>query len=431
MEFLCDIYDETFLCYVWQHKLLKGDLCTTRGQQINIIRTGIRNNESGADFLQAEIEIDGIRWMGNVEIHVKSSNWQEHKHHVNPAFENVILHVVLQHDKIISYQNGEPIPTLELKEYLSPALCDKYQRLMKFSGPVPCEGIIRPFGYKKRMWLERLTIERLETKSERIFNILKQTKGAWEEVLYRLMARCFGGKTNGEPFEQLAERTPLAIVSKIKNEKNRIEALYFGQAGFLAGEFQDDYPNTLSEEYAYMQKIYRLQPLKPTVWNFMKQRPYGFPTMRISQWSDMLYKSHKLFSYLLTAPNLKELTETLSCSASSYWETHFRFDIPTAPKTVSVGKDFVRNLLINAIIPLMFIYGRERNQTSLCDYALQMLDMLPPEKNQIINHWNKMGVRAASAFESQALIQLKNERCNALRCLECMWGHEYLKNPEK
>ena len=428
---LTDTYDETFLYYIWQYKLLSLTLHTTQGKPIDIVRTGIRNSEAGADFLQAEIVIDGIRWVGNVEIHVKSSDWLAHKHHDNPAFENVILHVVLHYDKKVFYQNGELIPTLELRDYLPKDLCERYRYLTKSSGWVPCEGIIKPFGYKKRIWLDRLAVERLESKSERILNLYSQTQGAWVEVLYRLMARYFGGKTNGDPFEQMAERTPIGIVSKIKDERFRIEALYFGQAGFLSNlTFQDEYPQALAKEYSYLQKIYHLQPMNPVVWNFMRQRPYGFPTVRISQWADLLCRSRKLFSYLLTCPDIKELSEKLSCEASDYWRNHFRFDVSTSYKTVSVGKDFIQNLLINAIFPLVFIYGKERNQPSLCDYALQGLDMLPPEKNRNITRWSKMGIRAASAFESQALAQLKTQRCDKFRCLECTWGHEYLNNAE-
>ncbi len=418
---------EEFLHYIWKYKLYQNsDLRSTNNENIEILSQGAHNYDSGPDFFNAKIKIGNTVWAGNVEIHINSSDWYAHNHHTNKAYDNVILQVVQNDDKKISRTDGQTIPTLELR--FDQSLLKNYDSLISKETWISCQEDINSVdSFTIQNWIEKLTVERLEEKSVRIEHLLKQTKNSWEEAFYIQIARNFGFKLNSDPFEQLAKSLPLIYLAKHKENLLQIEALLFGQAGFLEEESGDEYFEMLKKEYEFLKNKFKLKPIQKHLWKFLRSRPGNFPTIRLAQFAKLIYKSSALFSKILEIKAVKDFYELLQVSPSEYWKTHYQFNKESVKKIKGIGKSGIDIILINTIIPFLFVYGKSKGLLELQDRAIEFLEYMKAEKNSIISRWNELGIKTANAFETQALIQLKNKYCNHKKCLNCRIGNNLIR----
>ncbi|NOX86951.1 MAG: DUF2851 family protein [Chlorobi bacterium] len=418
---------EEFLVYLWKHSLTNNKLVTSGGQPLTIIHPGTRNMDSGPDFFNGRVKIGNTTWAGNIEIHVLSSDWRKHGHDNDPAYDNIILHVVYQNDRPVFRKNGELIPTLELKDNFDYRILENYRKFLELNKWIPCEEMIASVNrFDVLSWLDKLMAERLEHKALEIENELNSTKQNFQEVFYRKLAKNFGFKTNGDAFALLAQSLPLNILAKHKEHILQLEALLFGQAGMLKTGFKDDYPKTLKKEYAFLSEKYNLKPVDRKLWKFMRLRPANFPTIRISQFAQVIYRSSALLNKILETPKLIDVMDFLKVDASGYWNTHFVFDKKAGNRKKRLGTASIQLILINTIVPFLFVYGRHKGDAELLEKALAWLERLPPESNAVIRRYAALGIKPKNAMESQALIEMKHNYCSEKRCLECRIGHVLL-----
>jgi hypothetical protein len=419
---------EDFLYYLWRLKRFDlNDLKTTSGEEITIQNSGELNSDSGPDFLNAKIKIGDTLWAGNVEMHLKSSDWLAHQHQNDPAYDNVIMHVVLDEDQPITRKNGEHIPCLELQKRIPPKISKTYKKLLQNGHWIPCQQLIHKVPeITRNIWLDRLMVERLESKITEIENSLTLNQNNWEETFYQFLARNFGIKINAEPFEQLAKSISLLTLNKHKSSLLQIEALLFGQAGLLEIDFKDAYPLKLQKEYWFLKRKYRLKAIKGSSWKSMRLRPANFPTIRIAQFATLIYQSVHLFSKMLIAKNVKEIENMFDIKISNYWQTHYVFDKPSIKRNKSFGKNAIHLLIINTVAPFLFLYGKKKGEDRFKEKALQLLEELKPEKNSITEKWKGLGIDPVSAYQSQALLHLKNNYCNNQNCMNCAIGNVVL-----
>ncbi len=338
------------------------------------------------------------------------------------------MHVVYEHDMDIETYENTSFPTLELKQHIDRNLLGKHEHLMDTKKFIPCEELILQVNELTRhQQMTRMLAERLEEKTSRISQLLTKYKNNWQEVFYVQLARGFGLHINQDAFEKLAMQTPLTLLGKHKNNPLQVEALLFGQAGFLFDYFDETYPMLLQKEYEYLQKLHSLYPMDKHHWKFLRLRPANFPTLRIAQFAQLIVDSNHLFSNIVEAKTIKEIEAMFKVSVSDYWLAHYNFEEKTTERNKSLGSSFVHTLIINVIIPVLFIYGKLQGKELYCDTAIHFLETLSPEKNSLISAWNHLGIEATSAADTQGLIQLKNKYCDAKRCLECGIGYAVLR----
>lgn len=418
---------EEFLHYLWKYSLYDTDsLRDNENNEIVVIHPGEYNHDSGPDFFNARLIIGGTEWAGNVEIHTCASHFESHGHNSDPAFDNVILHVVALNDKKVFNSKGEEVLTTTMS--FNPDLFEKYLDLVNNPYIIACQediGLIDPLFI--RHWLNSLMIERLQEKSEQILRIYSETGNDWEETFYRLLSRYFGFRVNTEPFEMLAAALPFRIIRKHSDNRFQIETLLFGTAGLLdEGLFRealnDDYYKSLIREYRILSSKYSLQPLHGWIWKFARLRPANFPTVRLSQLAAMLTGTGGLFSRALECKDIRQLKNVFEVKASDYWNDHFVFGKRSRYSPKQTGSQASDILLINAVIPVIFVYGRTRDMDEISEKALAFLEDIAPEENSVINEWKIIGIKAGSAFCSQALLQLRNNYCKKRRCLDCRIG---------
>jgi len=416
---------EEFLQYIWKYKLFnQKQYIADTGEKITILHTGEQNLDSGPDFTDARIKIGNTLWAGNCEVHLASFDWIKHNHEKDKAYDSVILHAVLKQDAEIKTLKGRTIPTIILK--YNPKIEKNYDKLLVSQLWIPCaEEIEKIERINIIQWLTKLTIERFENRSDEIINFLNKTNNNWEEAFYRFLARSFGFKVNAVPFEMLSQSVPLKILAKQQSDQNQVEALLFGQSGLLKGPL-DDYTQTLLQEYLFLKKKYLLRPIDSHLWKFLRIRPYNFPTIRIAQFSSLIYNSSGLLSRILEAKNVTELENLFKISASSYWNNHFKFGHKSVNKPKNLTTDSIHLLLVNAVIPFIFVYGKIKNIPFYKDKAISLIEELPAEENSIIKGWRKLGIKPVNAFETQAMLQLKNTYCQKKRCLECAIGNKLI-----
>ncbi len=422
--------NEAFLHHLWKFKLFnKHKLSTVDGEEIEIIKVGQHNTDAGPDFFNAQVRIGNTTWAGNVEIHLKSSDWNKHHHGKDAAYNNVVLHVVYEHDAMVFTKEKTVPETLELKGRFNIDLFQNYLNLMESNRRIPCENYIRKVDeITISSWLERMLVERLEYKTFVITEALKQNKNNWEEAFYHQLARNFGFKTNALPFEMLAKSLPLSVLSKHKNHLHQIEALLFGQAGLLEKKCRSAYHKALSKEYMFLRKKFSLTPIAPSQWKFLRLRPSNFPTLRIAQFAQLIHNSSRLFTRILETENIKDLHALFSLSASGFWKTHYTFGKLSVKKEKSLGKDAMMLILINSVVPFIFAYGKYHHDESFQNRALNFLEELPSEKNEIVTMWNEFGITSSNAGRTQSLIHLKNEYCIRKKCLFCSVGNKIVSS---
>lgn len=413
---------EELLHYLWQQKvLLHKPLQTTTGKAIEVIKPGSYNLDSGPDFFNARIIIDGTTWAGNVEMHIRSSDWVKHQHHKDKAYNNVILHVVFIHDAELG------IPTLELKPILNPSLTNAYQTLLQSAQRIPCQSqLALPDTFKLNQYLHRLAIERLEHKCVALEKEFYTYQNSWEKLFYVTLAKYFGMQVNAEPFVQLAHQLPVNLFAKHKHNKAQIDALIFGVGGFLPAESTDEYVQLLNREFQFLEHKYNLPHVGLNTWKFAKTRPANFPTIRLAQFSSLIYNSVHLFSKLMQASSLTNVTDLLNTEVSAELKLN-ELHHAQHPETTKMGKQFIHHLIINAVIPIKFLFGKHQLQENHCEQALQWLEELAPEVNTVTKFWNQNQLKAQHALHSQALIELNKNYCQTHKCLSCAIGNHILQ----
>ncbi len=410
---------EKLLQFIWQHQYFNvSDLFTTAGERVHIIDPGKINHHQGPDFLNAKISMDDALWIGNVELHVYASQWITHAHSEDPLYKNVILHVVWKEDA----QLDLPFPVLELQSRISHHLLEKYEQLMQSPRFIACQGQIQLVPeIHINAWKQRLLIEKLDSKKEIIQNLLKENNVHWEETFWWVMASGFGIKLNSESFMKIASSISYNILVKHTPNLLQIESLLLGQAGILDANFTEKYPRMLRKEYEFLKKKYALAKIHFPLY-YLRMRPANFPTIRLAQLAVLFHKNDHLFSKILEAHDVSEITECLQVQANDYWHYHYLPDQPAKFQIKKLGKDTAAIIVMNAVLPMMYTYGTYHKNESLCDKALRWMEMLPPENNTLIRSFKKLQIEVKNAFDSQALIYLKNEYCNYKRCLECAIG---------
>lgn len=425
--------NERLLQFIWQFQYFnKNELTTTSGEVIQIIFPGQHNINQGPDFLDAKIKIGKTIWAGTIELHVKTSDWTKHKHQNDSNYNNVILQVVWEDDvelnKKIAADQRSAAPVLELNKRVSKILLQRYQELMNSSSFIPCEKSIsnvRDITWKS--WKDRLLVERLLRKSKIAETYGQQNNHHWEEIFWWLLARNFGIKVNADAFEAIARSIPINILARHKSQIHQLEALLLGQAGLLDGKLKDDYPQLLQREYKFLKEKYKLKPIHIPI-HFLRMRPGNFPTIRLAQLAMLITESAHLFSRIKETASLKDVVKWFDTTANDYWHYHYQFDEASSFKKKNLGAAMIDNIIINTVAPVLFAYGNYHDENNYKQKALKWLEQTAAESNSITKGFQKLGIENKNAFDSQALIELKNEYCNTKRCLECGVGNAILKN---
>ncbi len=420
--------NEQLLQFIWKHRLYQsnGVLHTLQGERIKIERPGKVNTDAGPDFTEAHVRFDDALLVGNVELHVKTSDWSRHGHQNDRRYDNIILHVVYEHDKAAA-DNRHPI--LELKQLLPDKVTQRYDQIMLNNNQVPCSTLLSGVdSFIVDAWKQRLVMERLQRKSAWIEELLRFTRNDWQETFYIVLCHYWGMKVNAVPFEMLARSLPQNILGKHKHSLIEIEALLMGQAGLLNEIFTEAYPLQLQEHFRHFKKKYNLNPLEPHVWKYLRMRPNNFPAVRIALLAALVQKASSMLSAVADATDLEEVIDWFDVTASEYWNGHYRFEALAAKASPKrLGEEAVKVLLINAVIPTLFVYARNTGRDALGYKALEWLEEIEAEDNAIVRCWEDLGLQNQNACDSQALIQLKQEYCDVKKCLSCAIGHHLLK----
>jgi hypothetical protein len=415
---------ERLLQFIWQFQYFnKQHLQTINGESLEVIATGQFNHNQGPDFLNARVRIGETILAGNIELHLTEVDWTRHSHDSDPNYRNIILHVLWEHPG----KAGLSLPTVSLKERVSKILLQRYGDLMRSKKFVPCANSqhhVSALTWLK--WKERLLAGRLIRKTGLVLQYLQQSNQHWEEVFWWMLARNFGIPINWEAFEAVARSIPLTVLARHRNHVHQLEALLLGQAGLLNADFQEHYVRLLATDYNFYKAKYHLRPIHQQV-HFLRMRPGNFPTIRIAQLAMLLHSSTALFSHIKEVETVRDLYALLHVTASDHWNTHYLLDEPAAFKAKTLGVQMIENIIINTIVPMLFAYGHTRNEQHCKDKSLDWLGQLAPEKNVITNQWSALGILNQHAWDSQALIELKKEYCDAKRCLECSVGSSLLR----
>ncbi|MGG7033638.1 MAG: DUF2851 family protein [Flavobacterium sp.] len=419
---------EDFLHYLWKFKKFDiSNLRTSNSETITIVNSGQYLQLAGPDFFNAQIIIGNQKWAGNVEIHVKSSDWYMHNHERDSSYENVILHVVWEHDTEVFRKDNTEIPVLELRNFVSREVTENYQSLMYPKTWIFCEKELSQLdNFTLKNWQERLFFERLERKSVPIENLLNETGQDWEAVLFFLLAKNFGLDINGESFLNIAKKISFSVIQKECFELENLEALFFGFAGLLEEEKEDNYYKDLQFRFYFLLHKYQLDKNTESV-QFFKHRPDNFPTIRLSQLANLYFEQHNLFSKIIEANSVEKLETVFRISVSPYWQTHYQFDRESPKKNKKLSKSFIDLLIINTIIPVQFAYAKSQQKENSED-LVDLLKTLEPEKNSIVQKFDSFGLKAENAFETQSLLQLRKEYCVKGKCLECAIGLKLIKD---
>ncbi|WP_445455406.1 DUF2851 family protein [Flavobacterium sp. HNIBRBA15423] len=420
---------EEFLHYIWLHKKLNvTKLFTSKGEKIEVLNFGQYLQTVGPDFFNAQLIIDNQKWAGNIEIHLKSSDWYLHNHEKDTNYNNVILHVVWEHDVEIYRKNNSEIPVLELKHYIALNEINNYKNLMLSKTWINCENQISNIdSFTLENWKERLFFERLERKSKLVLELLKETKNDWDAVLFCLLAKNFGLNANGEIIFKMAKTLPFPIIRKESNELENLEALFFGSTNLLNADFEDVYFQNLHSKWEFLKSKYKLDGVVYDTLQFYKLRPDNFPTIRLSQLAVLYYSIHNIFEKSIYVKEVKEFYKLFAVSANDYWNTHYNFDKESNFKKKKISKRFIDLIIINTIIPLRFAYlnymGKENSEE-----IIDLIRQIQPEKNAIIQKFSYFNIKAKTALDSQSLLQLKKEYCDKNKCLSCNIGINLIKN---
>lgn len=419
---------ELFVIYLWENKLLQADLQTTDGEKLEIVHAGFRNQHAGPDFSQARVKIGKTLWAGNVEVHLNESDWYKHRHHLDKAYDNIILHVVYQADKAVYNHARKKIPCLEVKGKFDSSILLNYRAFIDSKRWIACENMLKNVqAFSWMSWIDRMVAERLEEKTKRVLAIFEQCGNDWEETLYRSLMINFGFHTNEAAFEQLSRILPLHLLLRHADQLFQLEALLLGQAGFLEAELSEEYPLKLQQEFWFLSQKYGLKPMDSASWRFLRLRPANFPGLRLAQLAALVHKNGQIFSKILQAKDAVAIRSLFKVKTSAYWDDHYRFGKSSSRKAKTLGDDAISLLMINSVVHILFAYGHYNRQAIYSDKALGLLESLKAENNQIVRGFAKAGIQAVNALQSQGLLHLKKNYCKPKNCLECRIGQILLK----
>lgn len=428
---------EALLQYAWKHRMLPlGTLTTTDGLAVEVIDTGLQNTDAGPDFFNAKVKIDGTVWVGNVEIHEKSSYWKAHGHDRDAAYDNVVLHVATVVDADVVTSEGRRVAQVLMD--VPPEVARNYEALLSEDRYPPCRAVIpRLDRLTTHSWMSRLVAERMERKTADIAARVERCGGSWEEALFVTMARTFGFGVNGDAFERWAGGGWLQAAAHHRDDLFQVEALFFGQAGLLdpgsmparyrEAATEDGYFGKLKAEYEYLAHKFGLRAMDGGAWKFLRMRPQNFPYIRLSQLASLYHSRRSDLSRLAECATADDMRRLLRTEATPYWQEHYAFGAPSRRARKALSAASLDVIIINTVLPVLFAYGRHRMDESLCSRSLDMLAQLKAENNHMVRLWAECGLQAESAADSQALIQLKREYCDRKDCLRCRIGYEYLR----
>lgn len=424
---------EDFLYFLWQFQYFqKSNLQTAAGEALQILAVGLRNTNAGPDFLNGRVLIDGLEWVGNVEMHLRSSDWHRHTHTHDPAYDSVILHVVWENDAVIERPDGSLVPTLALKPLTSLLLLQRYRSLLDSREVIPCANQFESVPeLQKRSMLDRVLLQRLQRKAATVHEMLARNQQDWEETTYQLLAQNFGFKINAEPMLRLAQGLPLKVLLKHRDNLTQLEALLLGQSGLLTNApGTDDYSLTLEREYSFLATKYGVNShqLRAHEWKFLRLRPANFPTVRLAQLATLIQQQTSFFSLFIHTEKMEQLSNVLHVQQSDYWRKHYLFQKESAVKVPALGKTSVENIIINTVVPLLAAYSEARDNHSFLDKAMEFLEQLPTEKNHVTDLWVTLGQTTKTAFDSQAVIELYTHFCQPKHCLNCTIGTTLLRH---
>lgn len=420
---------EDLLHYLWKfQKWNSHHLLSENNEPLHVIKPGHHNKLAGPDFILAQLEIDGQFWAGQVEIHIKASQWYEHGHERDPNYDNVILHVVWEHDVDVYRNDGTAIPTLVISGLIPPKVIEQYNVLFKNNTAwIPCESNFHTVDdFTLSHWLERLYFDRLEAQSTTIFNELEESNGHWEALLFRILAKNFGLNINGSSFLSLAKSFEFKMIGKCSRQQLELEALFIGQAGLLDNDIEDGYFVKLQQRYAYLKYKFKLQNEGVVTPQFFRVRPPNFPTIRLSQLANLYLKKPRLFSELIATNNREELHAIFKVSASHYWDEHYNFGVCSKVRKKLLSDSFIDLLIINTVIPIKYCYSKYLG-TVESEKLLDLASEVKSEQNAIVKKFNSLKNIAKTASQSQALLQLKSRYCDRQKCLDCAIGDWHLK----
>lgn len=421
--------NEELLSYYWKlQKFHKEQLCTTDGEEVQVIYPGLLNQDAGPDFLHARIRIGETLWVGNVELHSKSSDWIKHGHDTDPVYDSIILHVVYDSDMVLN----KGFPELELKHFIDESNIQVLEAWQASMDPIPCAGLlIKNPEALSSMWMERLLVERFEMKAKRIEALLIESNKNWESTFYQFLAHYFGLRVNALPFEILARATPWRIIRKHQTKREELEALLMGQAGLLQTSYKDGFHNSLKERYRYMKERHQIIPMQSIHWKFLRLRPANFPTLRISQFADFLFQMENPLNTFLECETIRQMESLFEVNAHEYWQTHTKFGIPREETSACLGVNTRQLLLGNAVLPFLFVYSEHWDLPDKREWVLEAMHELRPENNALIRRWKSLGISAKTFGESQSLFVLSKNYCEQKHCLNCEVGNQLLSHPTK
>lgn len=420
---------EDFLHHVWRfQKISHSPLLTVQGEPLQILHPGDYLQQAGPDFFNAQIVLGNQKWAGNIELHLKSSDWYLHRHEIDSAYNNVILHVVWEHDVEVFRADNTEIPVLEIKSRVSKETLENYEALVASKSWIFCENSIATVDeFVLSHWKERLFFERLERKALPIKEQLIEKKFDWEAVFFAFLFKNFGLNLNGQAFFQIANTLPFAVIRKEKNDVENLEALFLGRAGLLDGDFQDVYFRELKSRWLYLSVKHKLEKVFMSPVQYFQLRPDNFPTIRLAQLAELYHSKEQLFSRVMECKTIEQLYSVFGVAPSEYWKSHYQFDNKSPQKVKRISKSFVNLLIVNTVIPMRLVYAQSQNLL-VHEELISLLTTIDYEKNSIIDKFRSFGLQFENAFDSQSFLQLKNEYCDHKRCMSCAIGITLLKN---
>ena len=424
---------EAFIHYIWRTRRFDREaLALADGTPVDILQFGNYNIGDGPDFSEGRVRIGDTLWAGHIEMHIKSSDWHHHRHQFDPGYDNVVLHVVWEDDEPVLNARGVALPTLIIADRVDAQLIGRYEELAANEHAIPCESHLDAVpDLVLSGWIERMMLQRLERKTGELHDLLVSKRSDWDAAFFHQLGRCLGLPLNAGAMDQLMEALPVNLLQRYRTDQVALEALLLGTAGLLEEDYLDEYPRQLRREYEHLAHKHKLRGLHRSIWNFRGLRPASFPTMRLVQLAAVLRVHPGVFQPFLDAVAetnpASQMTRLLECEPHPYWRSHYLPDRPSQERKKVIGKSAAQTVLINAVVPFLFLYGRLQGRSELEEAAIALLESLPAERNTIIKQWRSVGIVAENAAETQALLTLRKEYCQPRRCLECAIGHCQLK----
>ena len=420
---------EAFLHYLWRTRRFDRDeIRLTDDSLVEVLQFGNYNTGDGPDFSEGRVRIGDTVWAGHIEMHLKSSDWHHHRHQFDPAYDNVVLHVVWEDDEPVLNARGMALPTLVLKDLVDPNLIERYEELAATEHAIPCQSHLNVVPeLVLNGWIERMTLQRLERKTNELQALLTRKRADWDGAYLHQVGCCLGLPMNAPAMDTLLDRVPLSLLARYRTDQVALEALLLGVGGFLQEEFLDEYPRQLLREFEHLANKHQLSIVPRSMWNFRGLRPASFPTIRLVQLAAVIRAEPRMFDAVLEADSPKALLALFDHEPHPYWKTHYLPDRPSQVRRKTIGKAAAHTVLINAVVPFLFLYGRMQGRPELETRALDLLETLPAERNHLLKQWKALGLQAENAAESQGLLTLRKSYCQPRRCLECAIGHCLLK----